>query len=361
MTHVRSHRLATAAALTAIMAAGVGCGRSTTAATTESAPRAPAAAAFTVAGYLVPWDPRSRVGAGQGVLAEVNPVWFQPTETGAVGYASPSARSSAPAITADAAARGVRVAPSISNFRDNRWDGALIARLIVDPAGRAHHIAAITGLVRAGHWPGIDIDYESLPASSRSAFSAFVTELAAALHRLPAKLSVTVHAKTAEPGDWSGAQAQDWRAIGAAADQVRVMAYDYSQASTGPGPIAPTSWVARVLRLATRLVPLDRIALGVPTYGYDWRSGADGVPLQWAGVNALTRTRGVSPKWDPASSEPWLRYRDTSGREHTVWYDDARSLGAELDLARRAGVTKIVLWYVGGEDPAIWPILRATR
>jgi spore germination protein YaaH len=108
-------------------------------------------------------------------------------------------------------------------------------------------------------------------------------------------------------------------------------------------------------------VPLNRIALGVPTYGYDWRSGAHGVSLQWADVNALARAHRATPKWDTASSSPWLRYRDDHGREHTVWYENARSLGVKLDLARRAGVTRIVLWRLGGEDPAIWPVLRGQR
>ncbi len=312
---------------------------------------------LTVAGYLVPWDPRSNPAAGAGVLDEVSPVWFQPTEAGTIDYASEQARASAAALDATE----MRVVPSISNFRGGRWDGELVARLIGDPQRRTAHVRAIVDLVRSHGWAAVDIDYESLPASSRSDYSAFVSELAGALHAVPAQLSVTLHAKTGEPGSWHGAQAQDWQAIGRAADEVRVMAYDYSSASSPPGPIAPPSWVDQVLKLATEQVPRDRITLGLATYGYDWAGDGSGAAVQWADVQAIAERHGAAPQWDTPTSSPWLRYADEQGREHTIWYEDARSLGGKLDLARRYDVRSVVLWRLGGEDPAIWSALRADR
>jgi spore germination protein len=310
---------------------------------------------LTVAGYLVPWDPRSTPTSGAGVLAEVSPVWLRPTDAGAVEYVSDRVRATTPEDL------GVPVAPSISNFHDGRWDGDLVARLVGDPQRRTAHVAAIVEVVRSHEWRGVDLDYESLPASSRDAYSAFVAELADALHQIPARLSVTVHAKTRDPGEWPGAQAQDWRAIGAAADEVRVMAYDHSFAGSPPGPIAPLSWVDQVLTLAAASVPLERIALGVATYGYDWSGPAPAAALQWVEIDALVADRRGSPQWDDQSASPWLRYTDEGGAEHTVWYEDARSLQAKLDLARRHGVSRVVIWRLGGEDPAIWSTLRAAQ
>jgi spore germination protein len=310
-----------------------------------------------VAGYAVPWDARSTPGAGAGVLAEVSPVWFQPTDAGTIDYVSDQARASESTV----AGAGVDVTPSIQNFRAGRWDGELVAWLVTDPQRRGSHIAAIVDLVSSRGWPGIDIDYESLPAASRSDYSTFITELADALHALPARLSVTVHAKTSEPGSWHGAQAQDWRAIGAAADEVRVMAYDYSTAASPPGPIAPLSWVDQVLELATEEVPLDRIALGLPTYGYDWSSQGPAAAVQWTDVQAISEARGASPQWNDDVSSPSLRYPDDQGGGHVVWYEDAASLETKLDLAQRHGIGRVVLWRLGGEDPAIWPILRSAQ
>lgn len=223
----------------------------------------------TVAGYTVPEDARGVAAIGNGALTEVSPVWYQPTESGGLIFASRQAERSAAAITTAAQSDHVALIPSISNYRAGQWDSALIHQIISDPQTRAAHITTIVDMTKSHQWAGIDIDYESLSAADRSAYSAFIGELGSALRQAGKRLTVTVHAKTSEPGDWSGARAQDWKALGAAADEVRVMAYDYSTESSAPGPIAPLPWVQSVLRLAVSEIPRDKIILGVPTYGYD--------------------------------------------------------------------------------------------
>jgi spore germination protein len=315
----------------------------------------------TVAGYLVPWDSRSRASAADGVLTELSPVWYRPTKSAEVVYASDEAEQSVPNIEAEASARGLRLIPTISNSRYHRRDGALIDAIIDDPRARSRHVAAIVDLVRSHGWDGIDIDYESLPATARDAYSRFVRDLASALHAVHARLSVTLHAKTSEPGSWRGAQAQDWRAIGASADQVRVMAYDHATSDSSPGSIAPRGWVDEVLTFAVATIPRDRVVLGLATYGYDWPAGRSGTDLQWADVQDVAAKREARQRWDDAAQSPWLKYIDDRGRHHTVWFENARSLALKLDTARRYSIAGVVVWRLGGEDPGIWDALRSAH
>jgi len=315
----------------------------------------------TVAGYLTPWDARSVGSLDEDVLTEVSPVWYQPTASGQVIFASRQAQQSQANVTAQAMAHSVALTPTISNYVDDQWSGDIIHTLITNATLRAAHIAAITQLVQANPWAGIDIDYESLRASDRQAYSVFIADLADALHHVGRRLTLTVHAKTSEPGDWSGARAQDWRALGAAADEVRVMAYDYSTDSSSAGPIAPAPWVKSVLALAVTEIPREKVVLGLATYGYDWASGQTTQDVQWADAEALARSHKATIQWDVASQSPWFTYTDARGRRHTVWYTNARSLSATLALAMQSRVGGVFLWRLGGEDPAIWPLLRQAQ
>ena len=314
-----------------------------------------------IAGYLAPWNPAGVAALGKGALTEVSPVWYQPSPDGQVVIASADALQSQVAIESQASSQNIAILPSISNFRNGQWDGALIHQIITAPQTRARHITAIADLVTSHRWAGIDIDYESLRAADRDAYSAFIRDLAAALHQQGKRLSLTVHAKTSEPGDWSGARAQDWRALGQSADEVRVMAYDYSTEESPPGPIAPVNWVKSVLQLAVSEIPREKIMLGVATYGYDWPSGQKGQDLQWADAKALASDHNIPVKWDPASESPWFSYTDDRGLPHTVWYENARSMRDKLDLARQYRVAGVVIWVLGGEDPAIWEPLRQAK
>jgi spore germination protein len=312
----------------------------------------------TVAGYVVPWDSSSIAATATDAVTEVSPVWYQPTANGQIVFASAEAKLSESTVEAQASKRHIAVIPTISNYVDDQWDGGLIHQLISNMRLRAAHITSIVDLVSSHQWAGIDLDYESLGAEDRAAYSLFIHDIAAALHHVHKRLTLTVHAKTAEPGDWSGAEAQDWRALGASADEVRVMAYDYSSDDTAPGPIAPISWVESVLQLAVAEVPREKIVLGLATYGYDWAGSELGQDVQWSDASSIARAHGVPIKWDPTSQSPWFTYTDSHGTRHTVWFEDAQSLQGKLDLALRYQIGGVVLWRLGGEDPAIWGLIH---
>jgi spore germination protein YaaH len=316
-------------------------------------------------GYLAPWDARGittieQGNADGGALTELSPVWYQPDEQGQIVYASPEAQRSSSEIEQLALSHSFALMPSISNFRDGHWDSDQIHHLLTDPAARAAHIAAISTLVQAHGWAGVDLDYESLRSADRDGYGSFIHDLSRVLHQTHKRLSVTVHAKTSEPGDWSGAKAQDWRVLGTSADEIRVMAYDHATEDTAPGPIAPLPWVEQALQLAVNEIPRDKILLGLGAYGYDWRSGRNVTSVQWADAEKLVNDYALTPVWDTSSSSPWFTYPDGQGEPHTVWYENARSLQTKIDLARQYQITGVFVWRLGGEDPTLWDALRHT-
>ncbi|HEX6418819.1 MAG TPA: glycosyl hydrolase family 18 protein, partial [Acidimicrobiales bacterium] len=314
--------------------------------------------ALAVAGYVAPWDPRSRAALDRAPapLTQLSPVWYRPAANGELELAADqdSGRS---AETAPPPSGDVPLVPSVSNFRDGAWDGALVAAILDDPAARRAHIRALVAVARRPGAAGVDLDYESLPADRRADYSRFVRDLAGALHDAGRTLSVTVHAKTEEPGEWDGARAQDWRALGAAADTLRIMAYDHAWPGSPPGPVAPVPWVEDVVSFAVSQVPRDKLVLGLATYGYDWPDGGAAGDVAWADAVAIADAHGTEPRWDAASASPWFTYTDPDGTPHTVWFEDARSLAARLEVARRHGLAGVFVWRLGGEDPAIWDVL----
>ena len=213
----------------------------------------------------------------------------------------------------------------------------------------AAQVAGIVALTEREHYAGIDLDYENLHAGDRQAFTTFVTRLARALHARGKVLSVAVFAKTTNAGTDPRNVAQDYAAIGRAADQVRLMAYDYHWDSSPPGPVAPISWVRAVLRYARTQIPASKIILGVPLYGYDW-VGHHGTGISWLQALRLSRQYHATAHYDQASQAPWFRYRDAAGHEHTVWFENAASSRAKFDAAQGAQIGGVYLWMYGYED-----------
>jgi spore germination protein len=269
----------------------------------------------------------------------------------------------AQAATVDAQLARLRAAriplvPTLANVVQGRWVyQPVITDILHIPRVRAQHVAAIVALVQRQHYAGIDIDYEELLASDRSAFTAFITELAGALHAKGKVLSVDLFAKPTNRGYDQRNLAQDYRAIGQVADQVRLMGYDYHWAGSGPGPIAPISWIRAVLSYAKTQIPANKIILGVPLYGYDWVDG-QGTPVSWLQAFQLSELYGVQPHFDAASQSPWFGYTDQAGRRHVVWFENGPSTWVKFEAAENAGIGGVYVWIYGLEDTSIWSALR---
>ena len=217
---------------------------------------------------------------------------------------------------------------------------------------RRAHVQSILSLIQSNGLDGMQIDYEDLPADDRDSFSAFVTELGQAIHQVGKVLYVTVHVREDDAGYDSRNKAQDYTAIGNAADQVCLMAYDWHWGTGPSGPIAPYDWVDRVLKYAVTRIATNKLLLGVGLFGYDW-VGTTATNLTWRQVVALASQNRVDEAWDVGAQSPHFSYT-VDGVQHDVWYENGRSAAAKFDLAKRYHLGGVELWRLGGEDPAVW-------
>ncbi|MDX2064445.1 MAG: glycosyl hydrolase family 18 protein [Fimbriimonadaceae bacterium] len=304
------------------------------------------AAPPTLGGWVVFWnsDSPARFIERADRFAEVLPEWFTMTEAGDVVRASPEHAVRRAELLRTARKHQVRVLGMATNYGPNGFDPARMTKMLQDPAVRARHIATLVRFAKADGLNGVDLDYESMRAEDRAAFSGFVRELGTAMRRAKLHLSVTVHPKDAEPGNWDGPKAQDWAAIGRAADSVRVVAYDFSWADSEPGPIAPDDWVRRVMTFAKTVIPAAKLRLGVPAYGYDW-STKPARSLTYGDFLSLDPANRDASTIDAANGERIVGKARFSGRE---------AMRRKLALAESLGIPGISFWYVGSEDPEFW-------
>lgn len=259
-------------------------------------------------------------------------------------------------VTADISrmrAQGLRLVPTLANVIDGDFAYQPVAAILHDPVRAAAHIRAIVGLVVSHDYAGIDIDYEDLLDGDRQVFTSFLTDLASALHQVGKVLSVALFAKASNAGYDQRNVAQDYHAIGAVADEVRLMGYDYHWETSPPGPVAPVDWIQQVLRYAVTQIPASKIILGIPEYGYDW-VGDQGTPITWLQAFQLANQYHATTHYDTTSQTPWFTYTDAGGQQHTVWFENAASSAAKLGVARAEGIRGVYLWLYGSEDIGVW-------
>ena len=222
---------------------------------------------------------------------------------------------------------------------------------------REAHANALAQLAISNGFDGIDVDYERVPTTSRANFTTFVGSLAAKLHAANKKLSVTVYAKASDKENWNGPGSQDWIAIGAAADSVKIMAYDYHWSTSAAGAIAPLDWLDQVAAYAEQTIAGSKIMMGLPWYGYDWPSSGGATTATYATAHQTMLTNNATVQRDAASGEPYFSY---SG--HTVYFQDAAGYATKVNLLKQKhpGIGGFAHWAAGQEDPDVWNVITGS-
>ena len=297
---------------------------------------------------------------------------------------------------------GLTVLPAIA---DGSGKGRM-ASTLADPALRAQHVADIVALVMANGYDGIDLDYETFAFSDGSSswaatqpnWTAFVTELGAALKAQGKLLAVTIPppCNTAGAcGPKSGYWVYNIAGIAPAVDRIRIMAYDYHV--NGIGPIAPMPWVRSIVQYTVSVMDPAKLQIGVPTYGRAW-TRLDGKPAPThrhlpdrqelrrlpsltamasvtdRDIPALLASVGVTDQdiqWSEADQENWVYYdkkvnwTDSAGATQTctakrvMWWVGPQAVLARTQLVGEFGLSAAAYWTVGGDDPAQWPLIRS--
>ena len=318
-----------------------------------AAPASAANLSRSVSAWLPFWD-HSRSMAiikdNPGIFDEISLFWY---DLGPFGELVPLWNSEDRSIISNLQSQGIKIYPTISN----EFNGPLVSNLVNNPLAREVHITNIVNKVITMGYDGIDIDYENLAAKDKDGFSAFVTELATALHAKGKALIVTVHPKTDSTGAWGGPMAQDYAVIGTNADRVRIMAYDYSWPGSAPGSIAPASWVEQVVKYAVTAISTDKLVLGVPNYGYDWVPGSKGKGVTYEQVMATATANNAAIIEDLQNGAHYTY--SANGTAHEVWFENANTLGTKLDLVNKYNLKGIAIWRLGGEDPKAYSTIAA--
>ncbi len=249
---------------------------------------------------------------------------------------------------------------SMVNNYDGRkgWCPPGTLQMLADPAARKRLSASIEEYADTEHNPGIVVDFESLPESSQKDFRDFIHDLGTDLHAKGLKLMVALPA-----ADFS----YDYKYFAAQADAIILMNYDFHWPTSSPGPIAPQDWFERNIDNMVKLVPPDKIIMGIANYGYDWAAKtkrdpnpvAQAVTFQQGVITAVESEADIT--FDPDTLNPHYSYEDENNRVHTVWMLDGVTAYNELRAAERAGVRGTALWRLGMEDPSIWTIWDATH
>ncbi len=232
-----------------------------------------------------------------------------------------------------------------------------------DPEQQERLIEEILTTVEEKGFAGVDVDFEFIYPEERYDYIAFLQNLRLRLNPLGYPLLSALAPKTSDTQRGVLYEGHDYAGIGAAANAVLLMTYEWGYTFGPPLAVAPIQNVRRVIDYALTRISRRKIFLGIPTYGYDWtlpyERGNPGAPsLSPVEAVDLARRFGAEIQFDETAQSPWFRYTDDSGNLHEVWFEDARSIQSKLALAKEYDLLGVGYWNSMREFPQNWVVLN---
>ena len=251
---------------------------------------------------------------------------------------------------------------TITNEAEGSFNSDRAAAILRNPDVQETLLSNILAKMKEKGYTGLNIDFEYVYPEDRENYNNFLRKAVARMH--PEGYTVSSALAPKQRADQEGLlyEAHDYKAHGEIVDFVVIMTYEWGWSGGRPWAIAPISEVRKVLDYAVTAIPREKILMGVPLYGRDWRipwvQGTYARTVSPKGAVELAAQQGVNIQYNDTYQSPFFRYTDADGQQHEVWYEDARSVQAKYDTVKEYGLRGVSYWVLGPAFPQNWPVLQ---
>lgn len=245
---------------------------------------------------------------------------------------------------------------------------SLAERVLNNEQVRSTLIEEIAMTLARKRYAGVELDFEYVSGADSDAYVSFVRDLKERLSEDGYLVFVSLAPKTSADQRGLLYEGHDYAAMGEVADRVFLMTYEWGYSYGPPMAISPIDKVSEVLDFATGEILPEKILMGIPNYGYNWRlpfvegerrarslGNVEAVELAWE--------KRARIEYDEIAEAPHYRYFDREGsevQEHEVWFENAKSVQAMLRLADAYDLRGVGVWNGMKYFPQLWQVLNHT-
>lgn len=269
----------------------------------------------------------------------------------------------------------------------------IIEKILSSPENKIQTIVSIMSVYNDFDFDDINVDFEYVSVGNqalRDSFVDFITNLRSACisSKSHCQIDIDIFASAAEkPKLW------DLKKLEPVTDNFIVMAYDYfRKSSPQAGPVAPIKGkcttvysgekdclgedILTHLSQISKLIPSNKIILGVPFYGYEWQTASsDFLANTYPGTGALAtyqriqtlfqdpKISSLSAEWSSSTLSPYIVYQEED-KTYQIHFENAQSLEQKIKLVESANLGGIAIWALGyeGDTQDLWtPITSLFR
>jgi len=251
----------------------------------------------------------------------------------------------------------------LTNLEEGQFSTEIATAILRNEALQDRILNQVLQIMEEKGYRGLDFDFEYLGAENRDRYVRFLQKARQILKPRGYYLSAALAPKYRAEQRGVLYEGHDYQAIGQVVDFIFFMTYEWGWSGGKPMAVSPLPQMRQVMKYAVSVVPREKIMMGMPLYGYDWtlpyvEGGEFAKSFSPQRALEIAIRYGVSINYDQTSQAPWFRYTDEKGKQHEVWFEDARSMQAKFDLVKELGIRGFYYWVLGNDFPQNWLLIE---
>ncbi|MCA1057303.1 glycoside hydrolase family 18 protein [Rossellomorea aquimaris] len=249
---------------------------------------------------------------------------------------------------------------AITNQEEGKFSDELGRILLTNQAIQDKFLENIVKTAKKYGFRDIHFDFEYLRPQDKEAYNTFLRKAKRRFNQEGWLLSTALAPKTSadQKGKWY--EAHDYKAHGEIVDFVVIMTYEWGYSGGPAMAVSPIGPVREVIEYALTEMPASKIMMGQNLYGYDWtlpfKPGTTAKAISPQQAIKIAADNNVSIKYDKKAEAPFFNYTK-DGKNHEVWFEDARSIQAKFDLMKELKLRGMSYWKLGLSFPQNWLLI----
>lgn len=239
----------------------------------------------------------------------------------------------------------------------------VIYNILNNPSLQDLTIDRILEILKQKGFYGINIYTESITFDNYDKFLEYLKKGTEIFHSEGFMVVITITPETNIDSPEVEFEKLDYSRMSDIVDGIIFSTYDWARSYSYPNSILPVNVLDDLLDYLVKIIPPEKILMGVTTQGYDWTlpyvPGATGATII-SNNNAvqLAADNNLIIQYNEAAESPYFYYEASDGILHVVWFKDARSFNARARLVSEYDLEGLSIWTIMRFDAQLWFVIN---